>query len=439
MLRLRYKNQTPMKSRIPIIMLLLLATLVYADEPVTIHPAVGTTATDGHMRITLTAKIQNLAVNPQKDKDIKSPKSANFAPDDHLFAINSLEGCRTPFYRTSDLQKLFTIRHHFTLADSALWSNDGMTFDFVGEHATPQVFDGKPVEGVFSHGGKYFWVPYYRRSFDTNAQEPSALAVVDITKGKIVRLFNTGVLPKMITCSHDGRHIAVTHWGDNTVATIDCSDKDPMAWKYTNLYVVDYRFAVKVEEGDTINRDMGSGYALRGTVFTNNDEYLLVGCMGGKGGIAVIDLKNQKYLGRLTGMMSNVRHLLIDHEYLYISINKTGHVQKIEMTEVMKAIAQFSGTQKTVKVSGWKAAKVGAGARTICVSPDGKYIFVACNFANCVSVIDTKLMKEVTRIEADSYPVGMDISSDGKTLIVTSQGRKDRGGNSVDIFTIDYR
>ena len=39
-------------------------------------------------------------------------------------------------------------------------------------------------------------------------------------------------------------------------------------------------------------------------------------------------------------------------------------------------------------------------------------------------------------MKADSYPVGMAISPDDKYLIVTSQGRRSAGGNSVMVFEI---
>jgi hypothetical protein len=49
-------------------------------------------------------------------------------------------------------------------------------------------------------------------------------------------------------------------------------------------------------------------------------------------------------------------------------------------------------------------------------------------------------MKMIGSAPVDSYPVGLDISRDGKTIIVTSQGRgENKGGNAVNIFHIDYR
>ncbi|WP_303044901.1 hypothetical protein [Duncaniella muris] len=45
-------------------------------------------------------------------------------------------------------------------------------------------------------------------------------------------------------------------------------------------------------------------------------------------------------------------------------------------------------------------------------------------------------MKLETSIRCDSYPVGLGRSADGKYIVVTSQGRKKRGGNAVNIFSI---
>ena len=47
-----------------------------------------------------------------------------------------------------------------------------------------------------------------------------------------------------------------------------------------------------------------------------------------------------------------------------------------------------------------------------------------------------KSMKVISSIATDSYPVGMDISTDGKWLAVTAQGKRGEGGHSVSIFEI---
>jgi DNA-binding beta-propeller fold protein YncE len=109
---------------------------------------------------------------------------------------------------------------------------------------------------------------------------------------------------------------------------------------------------------------------------------------------------------------------------------------------LLKAIAALkTADNKSYTISsGWESAKVGAGARTIVASPKGRFIFAACNYDSTLDVVDTKTMKRVLSLPIDSYPVGLDISADGKTIYVTSQGRKDKipSGNCVDIVHIDY-
>ena len=46
-------------------------------------------------------------------------------------------------------------------------------------------------------------------------------------------------------------------------------------------------------------------------------------------------------------------------------------------------------------------------------------------------------MKLLGTIPADSFPVGLDISRDGRYLFTTSQAR-DIAGNCVDIFNVEY-
>ena len=47
-------------------------------------------------------------------------------------------------------------------------------------------------------------------------------------------------------------------------------------------------------------------------------------------------------------------------------------------------------------------------------------------------------MQVAASIEVDSYPVGLDISNDGRYVIVTSQGRGNQGGNAVNIYEVEY-
>lgn len=412
-------------------------------QPV-VHPSVGQSVSsiDGNITITLIDKKQNYKGGDLSTRDISinSPKSVNIHPNGKKYYVNSLEGSSTVVYNFNSGEKIKVISHNFDeKKDSKLWSKPSHFYQFTHYSSKNRPFNtfmGKPVESSFSHKGRYLWVPYYRRSYDINAQDPSAVAIIDTKTDKIIRLMETGPLPKMIAISPDGKMIAISHWGNNTVGVIDISSSNPNEWKHKACYVIDHKLNLNFSLTESVDRDNGSGYALRGTVFTPDNHYLLIGCMGGGGGIAVIDLKSSKYLGRLFGMMDNVRHLVLKNGYLYLSINATGYVQRITLKNVIDAIKNMQNKQCIVK--GWQNCKVGTGARTIELSPTGKYIFVACNNSSSLYVVKTQSMQVVTKIEADSYPVGLAVSKDGKYILVTSQGRSRNGGNAVDIYKVCY-
>ena len=426
-------------------MLLIPAGALAADDsampsggPAEVHPKIGSSWSGKGISVKLIGRKQqyNARETETWDTDIHSPKSVNIHPSGKKYYVNSLEGGTTVVYDFATGNKLKAIHHDIGSAHKDMWAPDSGLFPFRYTYRNPGVFTGKPVESTFSHGGRYLWIPYYRRSFDLNAQDPSAMAVIDTEKDEIVRMFETGPLPKMVAVSPDGRWLAVTHWGDNTVGLLDISLPNPSQWHYTACLTVDYKLNLNFSRTQKVDRDTGSGYCLRGTVFTPDNKYLLVGCMGGGGGIAVIDLKSGKYLGRALGMMSNLRHLVIRDGWLYCSINNAGYVQRISLDDFLAACQPLDGkTVKTVNVSGWVNCKVPAGARTIELSPDGKYIYVACNYSSCLAIVDAASMTLLGTLQADSYPVGLDVSKDGRYIFTTSQARGG-GGNCVDIFEV---
>ena len=423
-------------------LLLFLTAAAAAQQPPVVHPKPGETRLDApSITVTFLTRKQNYPGGPAatQDVDVLSPKSVNIHPAGYKYYVNSLEGMRTVAFDFATGRKLKVIHHAFDSTHLALWAPASGLFPFNYTYKDPWTFSGKPVESTFSHNGRYLWVPYYRRSYDINAQDPSAMAVIDTQRDTIVRIFETGPLPKMIATSPDGNRIAVTHWGDNTVGLLDISGNDPTRWHYESCHIVDYKLKLNYSRTVSVNRDAGSGYCLRGTLFTPDGRYLLVGCMGAGGGIAVIDLQNDRYLGRILGMMSNLRHLILSGEYLYLSINNKGYVQRIPLSRILESIDGFDEKHTTVTLTDWESCKVPAGARTIVASPDGRFIFAACNFSSKIAVVDTRTMTLVGTLDADSYPVGLDLSQDGKYLLSTSQARPSGGGNAVDIFEIRYK
>ena len=421
-------------------MLLLCSAMAMADDnvPPVIHPKIGIEAksADGQISLKLVGKRQNFGGSADtRDDAINSPKSVNVHPDGKKYYVNSLEGGTTVVFEMGTNKRLKVISHHIGEEHASLWSKPSPFYQFT-HYPKNNCFMGKPVESAFSHNGRYLWVPYYRRSYDINAQDPSAVAIIDTKTDEIIKLMETGPLPKMIRASRDGKLMAISHWGNNTVGLIDISSDNPDEWHHIACLTIDYILPLNYSLTESVDRDNGSGYALRGTAFTPDNRYLLVGCMGGGGGIAVVDLQKGKYMGRVLGMMTNVRHIIIVGDYLYLSINGAGYVQRIELKKFLNAAAGMKG--KTCTLTGWQNCKVGKGARTIEASPSGRYIFAACNNVSQLCVVDTKQMKCICTIDVDSYPVGLDVSKDGRYVLVTSQGRSHFGGNALNIYEVEY-
>lgn len=436
-----------MKKIIQCCLLLLLANLVHGQYKILQIGAKSIGSPE--VKLKLVARIQGYNPSPTSPLDfydpaIYSPKSAlilektiNGKSVKKLY-INSLEGGQTVIYDMNDsLKKIGVINHTFTAADSGLFKETNFPgYSFKPGRTGPNVFMGKPVEMCLTNNDKYLWVPYYRRDYDTLAQEPSAIAVIDVDSNKIIRVLPAAPLPKMVAKSPDGKLLAVTNWGDNTVHLIDISSGNPKQFRFVAHFVVDYKLKLDTFS-KKIDRDVECGLCLRGTVFTPDSNYLFVGRMHG-GGIAVFDTKEKKYMGTVFGTKENVRHLLIKGDYLYLSSNNDGVVEKTRWKDLLKFFRAKQG-QKNIRYKNWQLAFTGQGARTITVTSDGKYIFANANNESKVSIVRTSDMKTIGSIRADPYPVGMTIDKSNKYLVVTAQGRNDKGGNSVMIYEIFRR
>ena len=208
--------------------------MAYAGELSRVAIGQKSSPEQAEVRMQLVHRMQHYEANTTHahdvyDASVYSPKSVNILDKKLKFYVQSLEGESTSVYSLKSYQLLKVIRHRFTSKNQYLF-RDQNYFDYLFRTASKQVnvFDGKPVESCFSHEGKYLWVTYYRRSYDINAIDPSALCIIDTDADTIVRVMPTAPLPKMITCSPDNKTIVVSHWGDNTVGLIDISSNQPL-------------------------------------------------------------------------------------------------------------------------------------------------------------------------------------------------------------------
>jgi DNA-binding beta-propeller fold protein YncE len=376
----------------------------------------------------------------------------HFSPDGRRVYVNSLEGGRTVIYDPLGTKKLGVIKHRFTGADAPLFHEGDRApwnYSFPRSVKRPNEFFGRPVEIEHTHGGRYLWIPYYRRSFDKNGSLPSALAIVDTASDRIVRVMAVGPISKYVKRSNTGRWLAVSHWGDNTVGLIDVRGSDPAKFHQDQLLVVEKRVNPKDMKGD---RDRNCGFCVRGLAFSEDDRYLFVSRMKG-GGLAVFRLDPKgtaapAYLGSLFGLVPGPRDLEISSSgLLYVSCNASGVVARVPWRKLVDALGSIpEGTpyekrSLRVKASDLGAEKtyVGLGARSLRLSRDEKTVFVTVNQSSELVAVDAGAMQIAARIPVDSYPVGLELSPDGTEVWVTSQGRSAKGGNSVGIFQVRYK
>ena len=290
---------------------------------------------------------------------------------------------------------------------------------------------GKPVEMAFSHEGRYLWVPYYRRSTDPRSAGPSAVAVIDTRSNRIARVIPTGSLPKFVAVAPDSKRVAIVHWGDNTVLTFDTASANPAQWSEQAHWVVGRRLNLGSVGGD---RDRNCGFCLRGATFTADGRHFLVGRMGG-GGIAGFDVASGRYLGTVRSVAPTPRHLVLsrDGATLWVTSNVSGVLTQFHTDELVNALKAAEG--RDVPGPGGKTLNVGAGARTVAVSEDERWAFVATNSSQRVVAVDLRNWTVVTHASASPFPVGLAISPDGCHVVSTSQGRAGKGGgNRVDVF-----
>ncbi|MCR5815161.1 MAG: hypothetical protein K6G15_11815 [Desulfovibrio sp.] len=364
---------------------------------------------------------------------IFSPKSAIFSSDGSKFYINALEGKETLVYDTDTLELKKVIPHTFRQEDAPLFLNGENTlFDYTYHNCRGtgdrNCFSGKPVECTLTHNGRYLWVSYYRRECDHNASSPSALAIIDTTTDTIVRVMPTAPLPKMVAASPDGKRLAVTNWGDNTVGLIDISSDQPKDFHYERLLVVGQKLNVAGISG---NRDNVCGLCLRGTVFTADGQYLLVAGMK-TSHLNVFAAQSGQKIGTVRLPVANPRHLVRspDGRKLYVSFNIPGKVAEIDMAEILSR-APGNGS-----VSG-RVLTVGSGARTVAVSANGKHLYAACNKSSSLTCIDIASWRILGTAPVAPYAVGLAIHPEEKLALVTSQGRNGQGGNNVAVFAIE--
>ena len=329
------------------------------------------------------------SLKPDKTETIKTAlgvKSVLVSPDgSKVYSIN-LEGMSVyEFDRASRkiLRKLAFIPH------------PGTGFDYTRKTSISS-YQEKPVEGHFTHKGRYLWISLHNangvvvwdlQSGDTWTKdkpfkeawlytvEPAGESCAK--KKKVCLLWlKTGKTPKVITSSPDGRYLFVANWHSNTVSIIAIGSDNPAEWR-------------KV-------KDLATGRVPRGMVVSNDSKFLYVAQMGGSG-ISVVDLATLKKVDEIK-VGANPRHIVLGGQFLYVSLNAGSKIAKVDLA-----------TRKVVNV-----AKTGKYPRTIVLSADEKTLYVVCYKSDELEVFNANNLKLLGSWQSSLHPVGVDLFLNGK-------------------------
>lgn len=357
---------------------------------------------------------------------MRSPKSAAFSPDGRLLVINALEAGKTFAYAVGTWKKVWEVRHKFPAA--AQTRQAGMIpvrlKKFFAFPAKPRGWSGKPVEMAFTPDGRLLYVTSYRKDFDPHGHLASSVSVIETSSGKIVASLPSGPIPKSLAIAPDGSRLVVADWGDNTIS-VWALDKDGLPRKLLQHFAAGKRLDVAKLDGD---RDKQCGWCLRGVVFAPDGSIALVSRMSRVNGLDVVDAVSGKHLGLKRGVPSSLRHLVWSGDKLFASSCAGRFVASIEGPDVVAADSD------TAMRAAWKIHKTGSSVRTIAVS--GALVLATLHQSQKIGLYDASTLKCLASIPAPAWPVGACLSPDESWAVVTSQGYKGSGGNTVSIFKI---
>jgi DNA-binding beta-propeller fold protein YncE len=253
----------------------------------------------------------------------------------------------------------------------------------------------KPVEGWFTHNGRYLWISLHNAGgvvvwdlVDTDtAVEGRPFKEVtlhdyrsgDKTQAALLWI-KTGRTPKVIVSFGNGRYLFVANWHSSNVSVIDIQGDDPSSWEKL--------------------KDLPGGRIPRGMAVSKDGGLLYVADMGGSS-IKVYDIATLEQVGTI-GVDPNPRHLVVRGTWMYVSINYGARLLKIDL-ESGKIV---------------KAASTGATPRTIQLTSDGNLVFVTCYKADKVQVFTADDLTLVDEWESLIHPVGVDVYQQGAMIEV---------------------
>lgn len=237
-------------------------------------------------------------------------------------------------------------------------------------------YRGGPVEAAFTADGKFLWVSNYSM-IGTGFEKPGCDACIgkDFDPGFIYKIncssfeiesvIKVGAVPKYISISDDQQTLIVSNWTSSDISIVDLVEE-------------------KVVETVSV------GAHPRGIDITHDGQIAYITIMGSTK-IAKVDLESYD-VDYIRDIGRSPRHLILsNHDSLmYVSLNSGNKILQYNC---------YSGNKNYCKTP--------SGPRSMCISPDGDYLYCVNYFDHSFSKISTAKMEVVETIETSEKPIGI--------------------------------
>ena len=308
-----------------------------------------------------------------------SPKSVRASKTGYVSAHNMMYRHSITIYDANSLDLIKTIPDQVRLSDFGVTGYSGL-------------HRGAPVEGAYSHDGKYLYVTNYamygkgfnREGTDVcnpaDKYDRSFLYRIDTSTWKIDALYRVGVVPKVVDVTPDNKYVLVTNW---------CS----------------YDLTVISTETQKVIKTIKIGAYPRGITVSQDSKFAYIAQMGGS---VIHRINLETFEKELLSIGSNPRAIVLspDNSILYATLNSSGRVVAFDLA-----------SKKVIR-----SVKTGSASRSLDISSDGTSLYVVNYTSDTVSKVRTSDFKVLQKLKVCNEPIGITYEPIHKRVWVACYG-----------------
>lgn len=249
------------------------------------------------------------------------------------------------------------------------------------------------------------------------------MILVDADNNKQTGTINAGGQPIGTTVSPDGTLVAITDYNANAVKFINTTTHKVVSTVNNISTPIGICFSPDGKKVYVVN-ERTSNVTIIDVATATAEPPIYVGF--GPYGIAASPDGLTVYVGS-TGENAIIAINTQTHQTSQIKVNfgPTGIAVSPNNSRVYATSAQYNGSLKVINAATKTVMAnipIGDVSTGVCVSPDGKRVYVSNTHSNNVMVIDAEINKVIATIPTGNHPFGVSITPDGKYVYVANEG-----------------